>query len=102
MINLLVDVAASRRLTRLIVKDEISAPLRDHSFFDSHEKFRYLINCPHCIAIYTSAGIALSSIFIPRASKPLRYLLALAEIQSSLTDLEEQRSALVEDYGPPL
>lgn len=93
LMDLAVDLAASRRITRLITKDAITEPVRDHSFFHKHEKLSYLINCPICVGIYTSAGVVLSSIVFPRASKPIRYFLALAELQASLTEEETRRDA---------
>lgn len=102
LLKLVTDLAAARRLTRLVVEDEITAPIRAHGFFKRHDKLSYLINCPYCVAVYTSAFVSLSSIVFPRASKTLLYALALAEFQASLKDFESQRQALVQDYGPPL
>lgn len=97
-----VNFAASKRLTRLVVEDEITRPIRESHAITKHEKLSYLLNCPYCVSVYTGLGVALSSIVFPKASKFLRYGLALSEIQCSLKDLEEQRAALVQDYGPPL
>ena len=98
----LIDLAAARRLTRLIVKDEITRPMREAVEDHAHEKLAYLVNCPYCVSVYTSAFITLSGILFPRASKPFRYALAIAEAQATLTDVENQRSALNQDYGPGL
>ena len=38
----------------------------------------------------------------PRASKIALYGLALAEFQATLTELDNQREALVDDFGPSL
>lgn len=100
--GLFLDTAASRRLTRLVTKDEITRPFREHEFFNKHEKLQYLVNCPFCVSVYTAAFMAGSSIVFPRASKVLRYALAMSEVQSTLTELEAQRDALVEDYGSSL
>lgn len=100
--DLLLDTAASRRLTRLVTKDEITRPIRDNEFFDHHDKLSYLVNCPICVSVYTSAMLALSSIVFPRATKVVRYALAISEIQSSLTEIEAQRDALVDDFGSSL
>lgn len=96
------QLAAARRLTRLITKDEIARPVRENSFVHSHEKLTYLVNCPICVSVYTSAAVVLSSILFPRVSKPIITALALAEAQATLVELEAQRDALVQDYGPPL
>lgn len=102
LFDLAINLAASRRLTRLITEDEITRPIRESHTVTSHEKISYLLNCPICIGVYTSAVVTLSSILFPKASKPFRYFLALAELQATLTELESQRAALVQDYGPPL
>lgn len=96
------DLLAARRLTRLIVEDEITAPIRESKHVEKHEKLSYLLNCPYCVGVYTSGLIALSSIVFPRGSKLLRYALALAEAQATWKDIESQRQALVDNYGPPL
>lgn len=96
------DLAAARRLTRLITKDEITRDLREVHAIQKHEKLSYLVNCPICVGVYTSAAVVLSSMLFPRASKPFIYALALAEAQATLTELENQREALVENYGPAL
>ena len=93
LMDIVVDLAASRRITRLITKDNITEPIREHSFFHKHEKLRYLVNCPICVGVYTSAGVVLSSIVFPRASKPIRYFLALAELQATVTEEETRRDA---------
>lgn len=100
--NLLIDLAAARRLSRLIAKDEITRPLREHPQVQKNQKLLYLLHCEICLGVYTSAAITISSILFPKASKPIRYALALAEMQATLIELESQRAALVQDYGPPL
>lgn len=102
LLDLAVSTSASRRLTRLITKDEITRPIREHEFFDSHEKLRYLVNCPICVSVYTAAFVSVSSTLFPRASRVLLYALAMSEIQSTLTELEAQKDALVDDYGSSL
>lgn len=101
-LKVLIDVAASRRLTRLIVKDEITRPIRESHAITSHEKLSYLFNCPFCVSVYTGALVAVSSMVFPRASKIALYGLALAEFQATLTELDNQREALVDDFGPSL
>lgn len=102
LIDLAIQAAAAKRLTRLITEDEITRPIREHPFTEKHPKLSYLLHCPHCVGIYTSAGVVLLGIVFPKTAKPILSALAIAEVQSSLTELEAQRSALVDDYGPPL
>lgn len=101
-LDLVVNTAASRRLTRLVTKDEITRPFREHPFFEKHEKLQYLVNCPMCVSVYTAAFVATSSIVFPKATKVLLVALAMSEVQSTLTELEAQKDALVDDYGSSL
>ena len=101
-LDLVVNTAASRRLTRLVTKDEITRPFREHEFFDNHEKLRYLVNCPMCVSVYTAAIVSASSRLFPKASKVVLVALAMSEVQSTLTELEAQKDALVDDYGSSL
>jgi hypothetical protein len=99
------DILAARRLNRLITEDEITRPIREAHAVQRHEKLSYLLNCPYCVGVYTSAAVALSSIVFPRGSRILRYALAIAEVNATLKDIESQRQALVDaasGYGPPL
>lgn len=100
--ELFIATAASRRLTRLITKDEITKGLRENDFTEKHEKLSYLLQCPFCVSVYTSAGVTASRMLFPRASNLVLSALAIAEIQATLTEIEDQRQALVENYGPPL
>lgn len=98
-LDVALDLAASRRITRLITKDKIAEPIRENSFVHKHEKVEYLVNCPICVSIYTSAALVISSIVFPRASKPIKYFLALSELQSTLTDVESKIDESNQDYG---
>lgn len=98
----LINIGAAKRLARLITKDKITEDFREHKFFHKHEKLTYLVNCPICVSVYTSAAVVLSRMLTPRASKPILASLALAEVLAQITEFEDQRQALVEDYGPPL
>lgn len=100
--DLLINVAAARRLTRLVTQDEITKPIREHHSVTKHEKLSYLLNCPYCVSVYTSAIVTVSSMLFPRVARAFHYALALAEFQATLKDIEDQRMALVQDYGPPL
>jgi hypothetical protein len=77
-VKLLVDVAATARLTRLVLDDEITAPAREkalEALIDLGErrpdlkpvtdKLEYLLSCPWCVSIY--AGLL---IFTLRKAAP--------------------------------
>ena len=96
------DTLAARRITRFIVEDKLAEDFRELKFFHKHEKLQYLVNCPYCVGIYASAAVVISSMLLPKVAKPAIYALALAEVNATAKDLEAQREALVENYGPPL
>lgn len=97
-----IKLAAARRLTRLITQDEISRPIREHQILHKHEKLTYLLHCPICVAVYTSSGVVLFDMLFPRVAKPVLTALALSEAQATLIELEAQRDALEQDFGPAL
>jgi hypothetical protein len=97
-----IDVLAARRITRFVVEDKLAEDFREAKFFHKHEKLQYLVNCPYCVGIYASAAVVISSMLVPKVANPVKYALALAEVNATAKDLEAQREALVENYGPPL
>lgn len=75
VVALVVDVAATRRLTRLVTKDEITAPVREWAWKNDRKKLTYLVNCPYCVSVW--AGVLVASRVLPA---PLRWGLALSEL----------------------
>lgn len=60
LISLLLDIVATYRLTRLIVRDEITADLREivfKRFPPRTSKLGYLLTCTWCISIWAAGGI---------------------------------------------
>lgn len=57
---LIVTVAAAARLTRLVVKDTITQPLRVWVAVKLREgsKITYLVHCGWCTGLWISAGVA--------------------------------------------
>lgn len=54
-----IRTAATWRLTRLVVEDEITRPLREavsRRWPDS--KAEYLVNCPYCVSVWAGAAAA--------------------------------------------
>lgn len=56
-----IDVAATTRLTRLIVEDEITRELREwvEERTGSDSKLTYLVNCPYCVSVWAGAAVQL-------------------------------------------
>lgn len=73
ILDLAIDVAATTRLTRLVVDDGIARPVREkvESVTGTDSSWTYLVNCPYCVSVW--AGLAVQ--LLPR---PIRLALALS------------------------
>ena len=56
---LLVAGLATARVTRLVVKDEISKPLRAlaHRLDPRTQHIAYIVTCPYCMGVWAAAGV---------------------------------------------
>ena len=67
-----IDVAATWRITRLVMDDEITRPLREAVTYRWPEsKAAYLVACPYCVSVWAGAVVQI----LPR---PLRWTLGLS------------------------
>lgn len=68
-LSTVVDVAATARLTRLIVDDEIARPFREwvEATTGADSKFTYLVNCPYCVSIWAGAAVQTLPRWVVRA-----------------------------------
>lgn len=67
-----IDVAATWRITRLVVEDEITRPMREAVAERWPEsKLAYLVTCPYCVSVWAGAAVQV----LPR---PLRWTLGLS------------------------
>lgn len=60
--DLILDVLATQRLTRLVTEDQITEPVRELVWkrFDPEEtKIGYFVTCPHCVSVWAGGLIAL-------------------------------------------
>lgn len=92
MTELLLDALASWRIVRLLQKDEITAHARHNligwTLDKKHPQIRYLISCPHCLSVWSSAFVLL----LRRApfGHVLRDLLAVAGLVSVWAEVEDK------------
>lgn len=58
-VTVLMDIAASYRLTRLVMEDRVTEDLRNliYSKFPRDSKLAYLIGCPWCISVWAGLTI---------------------------------------------
>lgn len=92
MTELLLDALASWRIVRLLQKDEITEDPRnafiEWTLKNRHRKLRYLIQCPHCLGVWSTAFVLL----LRRApyGHVLRDLLAVAGLVSVWAEVEDK------------
>lgn len=88
--DLVEDGLATHRLTRLVLTDKISQPLRDKvwaKFDPGSTRLGYLITCPWCTSIWIGAGVAVARHVTPG----LWSVAARALAVSDLTGIAEER-----------
>lgn len=82
--NLVIDTLAAYRLTKLITEDEITADARqvilDKLDRSGRDKLVYLLTCPVCISVYTTAGTTAFRYLFPKTAKVVNSALAGAAI----------------------
>jgi hypothetical protein len=86
----LVDALAVYRLTRLVVEDTVSEPLREW-IWKNHPpdstRLGYLVTCPWCVSIYMGTAVAVARTFAPRTWSIAARALAF----SAVTGITTQR-----------
>lgn len=87
---LAVDALAVHRLTRLMVEDVITEPLREAwwSKFPADHRHGpgFIPTCEHCSGIYAALAITATHAKPLRFLRPVVYALALAAVPSLVTD----------------
>lgn len=92
MLDNVVDALAVHRLTKLVIDDELTAPLREKVFTrfggPDESKVSYAVTCPWCSSMWVAFGVVAVRALVPKAWRPLAYALAY----SSLTGWIEEHS----------
>jgi hypothetical protein len=63
-VDLLTDVLATHRVTRLVVDDELTSPVREYIWKNhppEETRLGYFVTCPFCVSIWAGAAVALLS-----------------------------------------
>lgn len=93
--DLLVDAVATYRLTRLVVQDDITAPLRAkvrHAAMRQIDspgiasKIDTLISCPWCVSMWIAGGVYVARRAAPRAWAPLAAILVCSATSGLLAE----------------
>ena len=89
-LDLAVDALATFRLTKLVIDDYITEPLRERIFNRFGEpgdsKISYLVTCPWCVGIYTGAIVALGRMIAPKTWSVAARALALSAVTGLLAE----------------
>lgn len=80
----IVDVLATHRLTKLVIDDYITEPLRTkiyEKFGDPDKsKVSYLVTCPWCVSFWAGTAVVAARTIAPKAWRPLSYALAFSSV----------------------
>ena len=80
-LELAVDAIATYRLSRLLVEDEIAAPVREavwKRYDASDSKIGYLFTCPWCVSIWVGAGVVAARYIAPAQWEPVARVLTVS------------------------
>ncbi len=83
MTDLLVDALCVFRLTRLVTRDTITAPFRDHLVreYGHDSKVVELVECGYCVSVWAALALPL----VPRWLRRVLALSAVAGITATFT-----------------
>ncbi len=89
---LLVNALAVHRLTKLVIDDKITEPIRDWFFdrWNPQDSWTYLFTCPWCVSIWAGAFAVLGVYFFWVVWFPVALILALSSIVGLITTLEDR------------
>ena len=93
MTDLALSGLATYRLTRLITRDTITAPLRE-KVWEKHpphsSKLGYVLTCEWCSSIYAASALEICRIISPRLTKTAEAILAASAVAGLLTAYEDR------------
>jgi hypothetical protein len=85
---LTVGALAVYRLTRLVVDDEVTRPLRERAEPHLGERALYLVSCPWCVSPYVAAAWAVLTVRAPRVARYAGAVLAWSAVSGCLSSWE--------------
>lgn len=84
MLTFAFDALAAYRVTRLVTRDRITAPVRDR--FDPEGVVGELIRCSWCTGVWVAAGVVAARRVAPRVWAPAAEALAVAAVVGLIAD----------------
>jgi hypothetical protein len=87
-VALAVGALAVHRLTRLLVVDEVTRPLRERVEPHLGDRATYLASCPWCVSPYIAAGWVALTVRAPRVARLAGAVLAWSAVSGLLSSWE--------------
>lgn len=87
-VALTVGALAVFRLTRLLVEDEVTRPLRERLADNAEGRLAYFVTCPWCVSVWVAAGWAGLAVAAPAVAAPAGAALAWSAASGLLSSLE--------------
>jgi Protein of unknown function (DUF1360) len=88
---ILLEVLAAYRLTRLVVEDGLTAPVREwvwRRFPVESSRLGYVLSCPHCTGVWVAGLVVGVNVLVPgRAAAVGTRVLAVAGAVSLVNDV---------------
>lgn len=84
---------ATYRITRLITRDTITAPLRNafwKKFPPESSRLGYLSTCEWCFSVWVGSGLVISAIIIPTVTYIIATICSVSAIAGLLTAYEDK------------
>lgn len=90
-VDLVLGALAVHRLTRLVVDDKITEPLRERvtgAGDDEPEGLAYFVTCPWCVSMWVAGGWLALRTIAPRTARALGTVLASSSVAGLLASWE--------------
>jgi hypothetical protein len=91
-LHLFIDAIAVYRLTRLVVEDGITAPIRDRIISkrdgSTRDWWEQLLTCRYCVGVWVGFGVMAARWLVPGVWPPIGYALAISAAAPLLAGLE--------------
>lgn len=91
MLTVAEDALAVHRLTKLVLDDEITKPLREKiwkRFPPETTKIGYLTTCPWCVSIWAGVAVIAAEAIAPDVWRPIARILAMSSVTGILFEKE--------------
>jgi hypothetical protein len=96
--DLLLDVLAGHRLTKLVVDDVITKPIREKIYEKwgppTEESWTYLFTCQWCASVWIGAGNVAARKLAPKAWDPVAELLTISSVAGAILERQANNGSV--------